>query len=188
MAQNMIWRKGVIVLLLALALLLTLNLYLLWLLVEQAPDADGQIKLAEQLCADAPERGQIYVPAYSHIYQGGLPILLEIALSLRNTDPSASITINSVDYFDDNGKLLRRHLKQPLTLGPLMSAEYLIEKPDFAGGMGANFLITWSAEESPSPPLADALMSGGEKGQWFSFSSRGVAAGKNSAGRRCTDN
>jgi hypothetical protein len=44
----------------------------------------------------------------------GLPYLLEVTLSIRNTDPQNSITITHADYYDDEGKLLRRYIVDPI--------------------------------------------------------------------------
>ncbi|MEE4608597.1 MAG: DUF3124 domain-containing protein [Desulfobacteraceae bacterium] len=66
-------------------------------------------------------RGQsLYVPVYSHIYSGDKerPFYLAVTLSVRNTDPRHSINLSRVDYYDTDGKLLRRYLEKPLTLGP----------------------------------------------------------------------
>jgi hypothetical protein len=135
----------------------------------------GSRQVASSAAAGVAERRQIYVAAYSHVYSPqGLPILLEAALSVRNTDPGVSLTLERVDYFDANGKLLRRFLKQSVVLGPLKSAEFIVEKSDFDGGMGANFLVAWRSKEPLNPPLAEAIMLGVDPQYQISFSSRGV--------------
>lgn len=130
----------------------------------------------------------IYVVAYSHVYSPqGLPLLLEAALSIRNTDPGASLMLEKVDYFDANGRLLRRFLKQPVVLGPFKSAEYIVEKSDFEGGMGANFLVSWRGHEHLNPPLAEAVMLGVDPQYQLSFSSRGVPITGSGAGGRMNE-
>ncbi len=66
--------------------------------------------------ATAVISGQIvYVPIYSHFYaQGGKPHLPEATLSILNTDLQSAITINSVRYYDTQGKLVQNYLKTPL--------------------------------------------------------------------------
>ncbi len=84
----------------------------------------------------------IYVPIYSHIYsRGGKPFLLEIALSVRNSDPDKEITINSVWFYDTNGKLIKNYLEKPLRFSPLATAEFLVEQRKIEGGSDANFLL-----------------------------------------------
>ena len=54
----------------------------------------------------------IYVPAYSHIYIGNReqPFLLTVTLSIRNIDPKHQIKITVVDYYETQGKLLKKYL------------------------------------------------------------------------------
>ena len=60
-------------------------------------------------------RGQtVYVPVYSHIYSGDTerPFLLTAIVSIRNTDPRVSIVLTAVDYYDSEGKLVRKYLEK----------------------------------------------------------------------------
>lgn len=57
----------------------------------------------------------VYVPIYSHIYSGDrehIPFLLAATLSIRNTDPDQPITVTAIDYYDSDGKLLKKYLKR----------------------------------------------------------------------------
>ncbi len=117
----------------------------------------------------------VYVPAYSHVYSdGGLPILLEVALHVRNTDPKVGFTLTRADYYDTKGKLLRRYIASPHQLAPLESTEFIVEKTDHEGGSGANFIVQWSADSPVSPPLVEAVMVGMEPEYSFSFVRSGV--------------
>lgn len=121
-------------------------------------------------------RGMLYVAAYSHVYdQAGLPLLMGTSLSVRNTDLQGTLTLEQVDYYDNHGTLLRRYLGQPRTLEPMQSAEFLVEESDFAGGMGANFIVRWRAQGMRSAPLAEALMVRSDPGRGLSFTSHGVS-------------
>lgn len=116
----------------------------------------------------------VYVPAYSHIYsRGGQAILLEVTLSVRNTDPQLPIRIDQVRYYDTAGRRIRDFGMEPLTLGPLQTASYLVEKRDVSGGSGANFIVEWSADEAVNPPIFEAVMIGVDNSQSVSFTSRG---------------
>ncbi len=120
-------------------------------------------------------RGQtLYVPVYSHIYSGDReqPFYLAVTLSIRNTDTTEPLTIESVDYYDSAGKLLRRYLDTPVSLGPLASMRYVIGERDKAGGSGANFIVTWSAGTPIATPIVESVMIGTQTQQGISFTSR----------------
>lgn len=117
----------------------------------------------------------IYVPAYSHIYVGNReqPFLLTVTLSLRNTDPVQGLEIATVDYYDTKGKLLKKYLTKPITLGPFESTRYVIPQDDTSGGSGANFIVTWRSDKPVNPLMAEAVMIGAGQQQGVSFTSRG---------------
>ena len=79
----------------------------LWLLVVtgllSVQAADGRIN------ADLSTGQTVYVPVYSHIYQGDResPIYLAVTLSIRNVDPKKPIMVLSADYYDSKGDLLK---------------------------------------------------------------------------------
>lgn len=125
-------------------------------------------------------RGQaIYVPAYSHIYSGDRerPFLLTVTLSIRNIDPRARITVTVVDYYETQGRLLKKYIERPLTLKPLESLRYVIPQSDKAGGSGANFIVEWQAEQLVNPPIVETVMIGTQSQQGISFISRGQVLG-----------
>ena len=126
----------------------------------EAPEPN--VPAAERVPLDRARAGQlVYVPVYSHVYHaGGRRYLLEATLSVRNTDPSASITINRVDYYDSAGELVGRKLEAPLRLEPLASTEFLVTSRDTSGGAGANFLVEWVADKKVNEPLIECLMAG----------------------------
>jgi len=121
-------------------------------------------------------KGQtVYVPAYSHIYSGDTEykFLLAVTLSIRNTDPKNALTIISVDYFDTNGKLIKKQLDKPMTLAPMASTRYVIKESDETGGSGANFIVTWKADQAVHSPIIESVMIGTRSQQGISFTSRG---------------
>ena len=85
----------------------------------------------------------IYVPAYSHIYIGSSeePFLLTVTLSIRNINPKYQIKINKADYYETQGKLLKKFIEKPVILSPLESLRYVIPERDKSGGSGANFIV-----------------------------------------------
>jgi len=85
-------------------------------------------------------KGQtLYVPVYSNVFSGPrrLPLQLAATLSIRNTDQSASFRVTAIDYYDTNGKLVRRHLERPAVVAPLATMYVHIEEKDTLGGFGA---------------------------------------------------
>lgn len=116
----------------------------------------------------------VYVPAYSHVYsRGGNAYLLEVTLSVRNTDPEFPIHIERVRYFDTAGRQIREFAEAPITLNPLQTAAYLVEKTDTEGGSGANFIVEWAAEDEVNPPVIETVMIGVGDSHNVSFTSRG---------------
>ena len=131
-----------------------------------------------ELQAQELSKGQlVYVPIYSHIYYGDREqaFLLTGTLSVRNTDPGHSLTLLRVDYYDTQGKLVRKYLSQPFTLGPLGSTRFVVKASDTSGGSGANFLVQWKAETEVNIPILEGVMIGAAGQQGISFTSRGQA-------------
>lgn len=114
---------------------------------------------APQTAINAVDGQTLYVPAYSHIYhQNGRSYLLTVTLSVRNTDPDHEIVVSSVRYYNTEGQFVRNHLEQPRRLGPLATAEFLVERDDKSGGSGANFLVEWVAEQPVTAPMVETVM------------------------------
>ncbi len=120
--------------------------------------------------AEAPmsaARGQyIYLPVYSHIYQGkrdkqGKPEMAQLSalVSIRNTDDKRPIRVTSARYFDTQGKMVKDFVAKPQTVPPFGTLELFIERDDSSGGSGANFAITWDADALTSTPLVEAVHS-----------------------------
>ena len=121
-------------------------------------------------------KGQIlYVPAYSHIYSGNKeqPFLLTVTLSIRNIDPKHIIEVTLVDYYETQGRLLKKHIDTPKKLNPLESLRYVIPEKDKRGGSGANFIVEWKSENFVNPPIVESIMIGTQSTQGISFTSRG---------------
>lgn len=122
----------------------------------------------------------VYVPVYSHLNSADrMPLLLETTLSIRNSDPEYSINVLSIRYFDTEGNKLQDYLESPLTLKPLQSTEFLIEKQDTRGGSGANFIVEWASDIPVYEPIIEAIMIGNKK-NGISFKSAGRALSKRS--------
>ena len=130
---------------------------------------DGAVRLPAEMIADGQA---VYVPAYGHIYaRGGQAARLESTLSVRNTDPEHPMRVDRVRYFDSDGRVLRELAEEPLLLGPMQTANYLVKEHE-SGGSGANFVVEWSGQESLNRPIIEAIMVGPDG---LAFTSRGEA-------------
>lgn len=121
-------------------------------------------------------RGQtVYVPVYSDIYHGDREkaFYLAVTLSIRNTDPTHPLTVVSIDYFDSNGKLLRKELDREIRVPPMASTSTVVKESDKAGGAGASFRVVWKSETKICEPLIETVMIGTFIQQGISFTSRG---------------
>jgi len=121
-------------------------------------------------------RGQtVYVPAYSHVFTGprANPYNLAITLTVRNTDPGTAISVSSLDYYDTNGRLVRRYMATPVSLAPLASHFVHLEEKDTSGGFAPKFIVRWESTRPVTTPLIEAVMIGATSGQGISFVSHG---------------
>jgi hypothetical protein len=133
--------------------------------------------------ADARSSGQsVYVPVYSHILFGDRAARFNLAatLTIRNTDPLQSITVAAADYHDSGGRLLKKHIEQPVLLKPLASTEVFVPESDTSGGLGASFIVRWTSAKPAMPPVIECLMIGTRSGQGISFVSQGRVISENS--------
>lgn len=121
-------------------------------------------------------KGQtVYVPVYSNVYTGPRknPFQLAVMLSIRNTDIANSFRITSIDYYDNDGRLVKRYLDRPQGLEPLGTTHLYLEEKDSRGGFGANFIVRWKADRVINAPIIECLMIGATGGQGISFVSPG---------------
>jgi len=129
-----------------------------------------------------PSSGQtVYLPIYSsmlfgNLSRGGVPsrVLLSAMISIRNTDPSRTVRLTSVQYHDSTGKLLREYLQEPATIEPLSTREYFVELHDDSGGSGANFLMRWESDTPASPPLLEAIHANLDSARGVVFITQGI--------------
>jgi hypothetical protein len=118
----------------------------------------------------------VYVPVYSHIYHynnQSHTINLSVTLSIRNTDLRNPMVITAVRYYDNDGKLIRKYLENPVQLAPLASTDFFVEADDVTGGLGANFIVEWVAETTVFQPVIEAVMISTASTQGISFVSNG---------------
>ncbi|NWF65627.1 MAG: DUF3124 domain-containing protein [Chloroflexi bacterium] len=116
----------------------------------------------------------IYVPAYSDIYfDANKSLDLAITLSVHNTDLAHSIVLTSVRYYNTQGQLVQEFISQPRPLGPLEAVDFFVPPANETGGVGANFIVEWGAEQPVYEPVVEAVMIGTITSLGFSFTSPG---------------
>ena len=123
----------------------------------------------------------LYVPVYSNIFSAPkqIPFNLAAILSIRNTDISNAIRIISADYYDTKGKLIRKYYDKEVILAPLESTYLYLPEDDTAGGIGANFIVRWTAAREVNAPVIECVMIGMKGGQGISFVSPGQVIKEN---------
>lgn len=123
----------------------------------------------------------IYVPIYSDIYvnRQDQKSLLTATLSIRNTSYVDSLFVSKIDYFNTQGRLVRHYIDKPISLSPMATINYVIEKEDEEGGAGANFIVELKASNKNIQPIIQAIMIG-ENGsnQGFAFLTDGYSIKK----------
>ena len=93
-------------------------------------------------------------------------------LSIRNLDPDNNIVVNTVRYYDTDGKLLKED-NLARTLTPLASTDVFIEFKDDTGGTGAKFIVVWQADVPVNPPIIESVNTHFTGTQLTAFLSRG---------------
>jgi hypothetical protein len=102
----------------------------------------------------------VYVSVYSEIFSYNEKITMPLAatLSIRNTDLKKAIYVSKIDYYDSEGKLLKKYIDQPTKLTALQTHNYLVDYDEEKGGAGANFIIEWGCEDSVNQPIFECIM------------------------------
>jgi len=119
---------------------------------------------------------KVYVPIYSDIYHvsGERRFLLTATLSIRNTSLHETMFVDSVDYHDSAGSLIKKYLSKTIFLKPLESVEFVVENSEDKGGAGANFIVEWGTNAPALQPVIQAVMIGTVSQQGISFVTESV--------------
>lgn len=118
---------------------------------------------------------KVYVPVYSDIYQRtrNERTLLTSTLSIHNTSETDTLYLSRIDYYNTEGKLVRKYIESTIFLTTFETLEYVVDEEDKTGGSGANFVIEWYGNEKLNP-IFQAVMIGGLGNKSFSFTTEGV--------------
>lgn len=113
----------------------------------------------------------IYVPIYSDVYADmqNQKVLLSATLSIRNTSITDSIFLSKIDYYNTDGVLVRSYAENIISLPPMATINYVVEKDDDTGGPGANFIVELTSKNINIKPLIQAVMVGYIGNKAFSF-------------------
>lgn len=117
----------------------------------------------------------IYVPIYAQIYTWAQnrTVDLTATLSVRNTDVTHPLILVAANYYDNNGKLVRNYLEQPVELGPMAATSFVVDQSEVSGGSGAAFLVEWVGATAVTAPVVEAVMINTSGNQGISFVSPG---------------
>ena len=118
----------------------------------------------------------VYVPVYSNIYgrDGRQTAPLSITLSVRSMNFRDSIYITKVDYYNSQGKVIKKYIDSTLLLKPMQSVEFVVGITENEGGAGANFIVEWGAIKGENVPLIQGLMMEHYEGGGLSFLTEGI--------------
>jgi hypothetical protein len=107
---------------------------------------------------------EYYVPVYSSIYghTGKNEFLLSATLSIRNIGFTDSLYISKIDYYDSEGKLLKKYLDSTVLLKPMASMEFVVASSERKGGAGANFVVECFGNNILNEPLIQSVMTTGD--------------------------
>ena len=105
------------------------------------------------------DKKKLYVPVYSHVYiSENKYVRLSITLSIRNSDSTKDLYIESIDYYNTEGKLVKQYLSQPHILKPMATIDYVVNLEDMTGGNGAKFLVNTASKNKTYNPVIQAIM------------------------------
>ena len=118
-----------------------------------------------------------YAAVYSHLYYGDVSrkTFFTAVLSLRNTSFQDTLYFTRVSYYNNEGDEIRSYLDSPVMLGPMASAEMVVEQQDTEGGVGANFVIDCARRPGGrNKPLIETIMLGTIGHHGFAFRTESV--------------
>lgn len=123
---------------------------------------------------DSLEYGKSYLSIYSEIYSytENKKHSLTSMVSLRNTNDLDTIYLLKAEYFDTQGKSIRKYFEEPIFLKPLETVEIIIDEMDVSGGTGSNFIFEWKIPKNSPEPLFEAVMSTTMSQQGLSFTTQ----------------
>mgnify|MGYP003810179245 CR=1 FL=1 len=119
--------------------------------------------------------GRTYVPVHSSVMAIGGETRIDFAITLSVHNPSAArpIVVERIDYHDTAGRLVERRLDKPVALRPFGTIQVVIAQPDTRAGLGADFVVDWTAPTASIEPIVEAVMISSHGTQGYAFSTLG---------------
>jgi len=127
---------------------------------------------------DSLEYGKSYLSIYSQIYS--ITELkthnLTSMVSMRNTSDLDTIYLLRAEYYDTNGKSVRKYFDSPIFLTPMETTEIIIDESDISGGTGSNFIMEWKIPKNCPEPIFEGIMTStmGQQGLSFTTQSKRI--------------
>ena len=123
---------------------------------------------------DSLEFGKSYLSVYSQIYSitEHKTHNLTSMISMRNTSELDTIYILRAEYYDTNGKSVRKYFESPIYLAPMETSEIIIDEIDVSGGTGSNFILEWKIPKNCPEPLFEGVMTSTMGQQGLSFTTQ----------------
>lgn len=109
---------------------------------------------------DLSYEDSFYVPIYSDVYvsKQNQKVLLAATLSIRNTSLTEDLFVSKIDYYNTEGALVKKFIKNTIKIAPMATVNYVIDKDDDTGGPGANFIVDIAAKNLDTSPIIQAIM------------------------------
>ena len=127
--------------------------------ISKRENSNTYFKSTDEKIDNSFDKKKFYVPVYSHLFLSQNKYTrLSISLSIRNSDQEKDLYIESVDYYNTQGELVKKYLSQPHILKPMASIDYFVSLEDMSGGHGAKFLVNVASKDKTTLPIIQAVM------------------------------
>ncbi len=119
-------------------------------------------------------KGQtLYMPCYTSFIAINMDYDIKATVFIHNTDRHNAINIIKIDYYNTSGKLVKKHLQQPLKLNPLAATRINVKEPlKGEEGAGAHLIIQWQADNKVNEPLVEGVFFGAAGTRGYSYTSQ----------------
>ena len=113
----------------------------------------------------------LYIPIYADIYLNSQApsSLLAATLSIRNTSFGDTLYVSRIDYFNTEGVLIEKFLDHTISIAPMNTLNYVIEKDGDSMKPGSNFIVELGGKRDRLKPLVQAVMVGEYRDIGFAF-------------------
>lgn len=120
-------------------------------------------------------QGRTYVPVHSSLMALGGTTRIDFAITLSVHNPSAAraVVVERIDYHDTAGRIVDTPLDRPVALRPFGTIQIVVPQPDTRAGLGADFVVDWTAPTASIEPIVEAVMISQHGTQGYAFSTVG---------------